>query len=194
MKMSRCFNHRFFLLVLAAGFLGRPDAARAKNIGPSPLKVYRNDTYGFEFRYPGEFEVVASSAADDPAMESSGTDGIVIRLVYHPDIVSHVWAGVLVQRGLTEESCNFPTDSSRQDMKLNGFYKTENTDDADADEVYRNYHKGNCFRIKCGKDHVHSDDKKWADEMNNEAGMHYERLKEVVESFRFLDRAPKGHP
>ena len=92
---------------------------------PYKGKVYRNEQYGFEFRYPGDMRISSSIDHYVTPWSDYVIDIVLIKYAPYGSSITEIDVGISVGTGLTEESCNFPDDSYRQDTRLNGFLETE---------------------------------------------------------------------
>src|SRR5579871_2733910 len=93
-------NKQFKILILLAAALA--SSALAADSKSFSLKTYRNDQYGFEFRYPADMEVVTSSEA---AFWRRGT---IVEIVNHPQNrgnFDYAMTAISIRGDLTEQSC-----------------------------------------------------------------------------------------
>jgi len=170
----------------------------------APLKLYRNDIYSFEFLYPADMQVITSTDPDNSVEVSYRPNGNGIEGKY-PDVS----LSITVKSGLTEESCFCVSENGAKNFsdyiryvignqpKLNGFYvEPDNEDDAMGHgrifQDYKTLRGGRCIRLeremwwyRWNDPHEFQKDKATYDQADSEE--HYEKMLDIVKSFRFLD-------
>jgi len=173
----------------------------AYGTGTSRLKDYHNDAYSFEFNYPGYMRIVESSPTlkAQRGLPSHSEPTEVVKIVYalNGDIrgpyfdKNIVFSNITFESGLAENAC-IPAPSNSGSTKhkdvLNGFYVDGRTGEPRGAswQDFKTYHNGNCVTISRviwdrgpSKDIEH-------DRVVLEK--HFKAMKEIVRSFRFLDK------
>jgi uncharacterized protein len=169
----------------------------------SPIH-YRNASYGFEFSYPGDMQVITSSTAASGYHTGSweGQDRDIVAIIYAPygaNNLPYVLAEVSVIAGLTEEACmsypNPPPDTRLRDVlqnqKLNGFFADKLMKEPQGPEWqdFRAYDQGNCLSIRRS---LYRPTPQWSPDIEGRVDkaishIHFGRLKDIVTSFQFLN-------
>jgi len=186
---------RCLLAILTLVLFSYP--ARAVDKGPAPFKVYRNDAYGFEFRYTKDAEIITSSGTDHAIARNAWGDGDIL----HINDGSPVWATISVHRVVKDQSCvcwtfniagDMSADCGMQDKDMdklsNGLYVYGEGEPGHSWGVAYTTHQEHCYLIRVdGKNFKSHDDKSPTPEFDESMT----RMQEVQSSFRFLDREPK---
>jgi hypothetical protein len=183
---------RGFLAALTVVLFSYP--ARAAVTGSVPFKTYRNDAYGFEFRYSRDMQVYAKSNDDIKENLSQWGGAEIVTIVS-----GWLQANASISRSPTEASCfsKFRPHPIRPEEisatpKLNGFFVDEPINDmtmtghAITYQAYMKFVQGKCFTIR-GSFPTSTDPDTGTSARND-------KLIEIVKSFRFLDNRPKDKP
>jgi hypothetical protein len=188
-------------VILLAAVLACPPAGQRGGqafAADSGFKTYRNERYGFEFRYPGDMAVATSSTAA-PSCDQRHWQNDDVHVIYCPSKSAVVWAAVRVGNSINEDYClRHDDDSIRYGAKVNGFSEAELVPSGDMGHMspsqdYVAFVNGKCVHIEDNMDLSRNAEPR----VRDDASVHFAQIKEIVKSFRFLDSepaSPAGRP